>query len=357
MAATDIVPISDVQNKLRAEDWERIDKLDSAAVDPVVALQAITGMQPNTLVYQFKVNGQNVVGLTVDAAKALAARRGDIEVMEPRIEPTTIQVETGNGDWMDVPAVRAYVRVKDLKTNTTFVGIGCQPTLLVKKDGSQRLDPMADRVAISKAVRNGILDHFTGIQDIITKFAQQAAAEGRAYIVPQADGEAEEVSRQIAIQKAKRQAMHSAPIGATGAAILTRRLKAMAQQAGMKDENFLVRELMQYVDSQWPGLKMADIGQHDQPKLEAWVQQKETQLGLDDEEGEADAEEAPGLPAAAEAADAGGEPEDDPETETDDDATDETPAEREMPEPLPDPRPARKGNGGAKDEAGKGLGF
>jgi hypothetical protein len=288
-----MVPIGDVQDAMRsAEDESDLFDMSSAAFDPVVALQAVTGMKVDSLLYKFPLQGKTVTGLTVKGAKALAARRGNIEVLEPTITNTTIQVETGDGQWVDVPGVRASVRVRDLKTATVFVGIACEPVVMVKRDGSQMLNRNADRVAIAKATRNGILDHFTGVTDAVEQFVVDAEKAGKVYVMGEASEQAEAASRQIAVQGAKRRAMRSQPIGKIGAAIVRKTLTAIEEQAGLKP-GFLATDLGTYVQRQWPGLELSDIPAQDRPMLDAWLDEKRGELGLkatDDEQGEAEAD-------------------------------------------------------------------
>lgn len=337
-AATDIVRIDEVQAELRRTgDAEVLDDLSGAAMDPVVALQAVTGMKADSLLYQFKVGGTPVVGFTVKGAKTLAARRGGFEVHEPRVEDVVIPVESGDGTWVDVPAVRATVRVTDKRNDTTFVASVTRPRIKVKIDGSHSIDQHTEANAVSRATRNAIMDHFSGVADVVKNFVVEAQKQGKVYVIGEADAQAEEVSRAIATQQAKRKAMRSAPVGKMGAGLFRSKVEA-AEQEGGAEKGTLVRDLAAFMKSRWGDLTLDQMPISDMGILEGWLQEKRAQLGLD----------------ATPEAETDGEPDEQSSDPSLTDEPDDAPHPQPDPEPEQDAEPQSKPNGKA---ATKGLGF
>ncbi len=338
--STSMVAIDDVQTELRrAGDADLIDDLSSAALDPVVALQAVTGMRTDSVLYQFSMGGKPVVGFTVKGAKALAARRGGFEVHEPRVEDVVIPIEAGDGNWVDVPAVRATVRVTDKRNDTTFVASVTRPRIKVLKDGTHSIDQHTEANAVARATRNAILDHFAGVTDVVKNFVAQAQKDGKVYVIGDADPQAEEVSRAIATQQAKRKAMRSTPVGKMGAGLFRAKVEQAEQDGGVQ-AGVLVRDLAAYMQSRWPGLTLDQVPLSEMGTLEQWLSEKRQQLGLDDEEPME-------LPATSEQSAA--EP-------TTDDEPDQAP-EPEQPAPQPAPAQKRTNGSGKSNGRDRGLGF
>ncbi len=295
MAATDngIVPISDVQHKLCSTDEEDWGALDDAAMDPVVALQAVTGMRANSVLYQFSVGGSPVVGFTVKGAKALMARRGGFEVHEPVLENVMVPVTDADGTWVDVPGVRATVRVTDKRNDNTFCASVARARVKILKDGKRKIDEHCEANAVARATRNAILDHFCGVTDTVMEFVKQAQAQGQVYVLGEPDAQMEEVSRAQAINKARRKAMHSTPLGNLGREVFLSALRETASEAGLPPDAFKA-DLDAFQNKHWPGLKLAEIPANDKPMLDAWLADKRRQLGLAVQE---DAQEdAPAMP-------------------------------------------------------------
>ncbi len=342
---TSMVAIEDVQTELRrAGDGDMIDDLSSAAMDPVIALQAVTGMRTDSVLYQFQMGGKPVVGFTVKGAKALAARRGGFEVHEPRVEDVVIPIEAGDGNWVDVPAVRATVRVTDKRNDTTFVASVTRPRIKVLKDGSHSIDQHTEANAVARATRNAILDHFAGVTDVVKNFVAQAQKDGKVYVIGDADPQAEEVSRAIATQQAKRKAMRSTPVGKMGAGLFRAKVEAAEQEGGVQ-AGVLVRDLAAYMQSRWPGLTLDQVPLSEMGTLEGWLSEKRQQLGLDDDEQMA-------LPEASEQSAAEPTPADQP-------ADDEPDQAHEPEQPAPQQAPAQKRTNGNGKSNGRdrGLGF
>lgn len=294
--STSMVAIDDVQTELRRTgDADLIDDLSSAALDPVVALQAVTGMRTDSVLYQFSMGGKPVVGFTVKGAKALAARRGGFEVHEPRVEDVVIPIESGDGNWVDVPAVRATVQVTDKRNDTTFVASVTRPRIKVLRDGGHSIDQHTEANAVARATRNAILDHFAGVTDVVKNFVVEAQKSGKVYVIGEADAQAEEVSRAIATQQAKRRAMRSTPVGKMGAGLFRAKVEQAEQDGGVQ-AGVLVRDLAAYMQSRWPGLKLDEVPLSEMGTLEQWLQEKRQQLGLDQGEGD---EEPMALPESA----------------------------------------------------------
>jgi hypothetical protein len=283
-----MVRIDEVQAELRRTgDAEALDDLSGAAMDPVVALQAVTGMKAESLLYQFNVAGAPVVGFTVKGAKTLAARRGGFEVHEPRVEDVVIPVDTSDGTWVDVPAVRATVRVTDKRNDTTFVASVTRPRVKVLKDGSHRLDQHTEANAVARATRNAIMDHFSGVADVVKHFVVEAQKQGKVYVIGEADAQAEEVSRAISTQQARRKAMRSAPVGKMGAGLFRVKVEAAEQEGGI-EKGRLVQDLVSFMKSRWGDLTLDQVPISDMGILEGWLQEKRMQLGLDVDEQEAE---------------------------------------------------------------------
>lgn len=348
--ATDMVRIDEVQAELRRTgDADVLDDLSGAAMDPVIALQAVTGMKADSLLYQFKVGGTPVVGFTVKGAKTLAARRGGFEVHEPKIEDVILPVETGDGTWVDVPAVRATVRVTDKRNDTTFVAAVTRPRIKVKVDGSHSIDQHTEANAVSRATRNAIMDHFSGVADVVKNFVVEAQRQGKVYVIGEADAQAEEVSRAIATQQAKRKAMRSAPVGKMGAGLFKIKVET-AEQEGGAERGTLVRDLAAFMKSRWGDLTLDQVPISDMGILEGWLQEKRVQLGLEVADDQASEE-----------------PQQDPDQPSAEMAPDDAPDEEAAPEPEQKPAPAKaqsakpapkpaNGNGGSKAaDAERGL--
>ncbi len=342
---TSMVAIEDVQTELRrTSDADLIDDLSGAAMDPVIAMQAVTGMRADSALYQFPMDGKPVVGFTVKGAKALAARRGGFEVHEPRIEDVVIPIESGDGNWVDVPAVRATVRVTDKRSDTTFVSSVTRPRIKVLKNGDHRIDQHTEANAVARATRNAILDHFAGVTDVVQRFIQDCQKAGKVYVIGDADPQAEEVSRAIATQQAKRKAMRSTPVGKMGAGLFRAKVEAAEQEGGVQ-AGVLVRDLAAYMQSRWPGLTLDQVPLSEMGTLEGWLSEKRQQLGLDDDEQMA-------LPEASEQSAAEPTPADQP-------ADDEPDQAHEPEQPAPQPAPAQKRTNGNGKSNGRdrGLGF
>lgn len=256
-----------------------MDRMESAAQDPTVALEAVTGMKLDSLVYEFKVGGTTVSGITVKGAKALASKRGGFDVLAPIVTKETMMIEDRNGDYIDIPAYRATVRVHDKQTDTTFVGTVVEPALMVTRDGRQRLDNMADRKAIAKATRNAILDHFTAVTDVIEDFVATARKNNEVFVSGEATAEAERVSQQITIQKAKREAKRRTPVGPVEAGIFGKQVTDTEAEANI-EKGKLVNEFSNLLKRQWGDLKLADIPQDSLPALQDWLDNKRIKLGL-----------------------------------------------------------------------------
>jgi len=279
MAATDIVPIDDVQNRLRLREEDDFDALADAAMDPVVALQAVTGMRANSVLYEFRIGDTPVVGFTVKGAKALASRRGGFEVHPAQIEEVMVPVTDADGTWIDVPGVRATVRVTDKRNDNTFSASVARPRVKILRNGERKIDEHCEANAVARATRNAILDHFTGVTDTVMEFVKQARAEGNVYVMGDPDEKMEEVSRQQAVNRARRKAMHSTPLGNLGREVFLSELKELAKEAGLAPEA-LKPDLDAFQNAQWPGLKLSEIPASDKPLLDAWLLDKRRQLGL-----------------------------------------------------------------------------
>lgn len=282
-----IVPLAeDVQRAISGnvrdeqDAYYLMDRMESAAMDPTVALQAVTGMKLDSLVYEFKVGGSTVSGITVKGAKALASKRGSFEVYEPTIVRETMMIEDRDGNYIDIPAYRATVRVKDKQTDTTFVGTVVEPAVMVTRDGRQRLDSHADRKAIAKATRNAILDHFTAVTDVIEEFVAEAKRKHEVFVSGEASAEAERVSQQIAIQKAKREAKRKAPIGKTESGIFRSFVEQTEADGGLTAGK-LSADLLEFMGRQWPGLKLAEVPADASPVLYDWLNATRAKLGLE----------------------------------------------------------------------------
>lgn len=282
-----IVPLAeDVQRAISGnvrdeqDAYYLMDRMESAAMDPTVALQAVTGMKVDSLVYEFRVGGATVSGITVKGAKALASRRGGFDVEAPIFTQETMIIEDRNGDLMDVPAVRAVVRVRDKQTDVTFVGTVVEPKVMVTRDGRQRIDSHADRKAASKAERNAILDHFTAVTDVIESFVAEARKKNEVFVSGEASAEAERVSQQIAIQKAKREAKRKAPIGKTESGIFRSFVEQTEADGGLTAGK-LSADLLEFMGRQWPGLKLAEVPADASPVLYDWLNATRAKLGLE----------------------------------------------------------------------------
>lgn len=290
--ATDIIPIGDVQTAMRQQDEYGIDDLADASMDPVVALEAVTGMRADSLLYQFKVGGTPVVGFTVKGAKTMASRRGGFEVHAPEIEYVSVPVEDGDGNWIDVPGVRATVRVTDKRNDNTFCAVVARPRVKILRDGSHSLDAHAEANAVSRATRNAIMDHFWGIADTVKNFVVEAQRQGKVYVVGTPDAQMEEVSRAQAVNSAKRRAMRTVPIGKIGCKVFEAAVRSTEADAGL-GEGALNSDLAAFMATHWPGLKLAEVPATDTGVLGDWLVEKRRQLGLSVEGDEpADTEDA-----------------------------------------------------------------
>lgn len=343
--ATDIIPIGEVQDSLRIREEDAFDALADAAMDPVVALQAVTGMRANSVLYQFSMGGSPVVGFTVKGAKALMARRGGFEVHEPVLENVMVPATDADGTWVDVPGVRATVRVTDKRNDNTFCASVARARVKILRNGDKKIDEHCEANAVARATRNAILDHFAGITDTVMEFVKQAQKDGKVYVMGAPDEQMEEVSRQQAVNRAKRKAMHSTPLGNLGREVFLSELRETAQEAGMAPEA-LKPDLDAFQNAQWPGLKLAEIPASDRPLLDAWLMDKRRQLGLAVQEDVQ--EDAPALPSPA-----AGEQQ---ETDThEDQASDEPGADEanqqglDFDAPAPEPQPAPKGRTARKN--------
>jgi hypothetical protein len=293
-----MVPMTDeLQRAIRGEArdvndaYYLMDRLDSAAMDPTEALQAVTGMRIDALVYEFPVAGKTVSGISVKGAKALAARRGGFDVLEPTVTRETMVIEDRDGNLMDVPAYRAVVRVRDTRSDTTFLGVCVEQGVMVTKDGRQRLDNMADRKAISKATRNAILDHFTAVTDAIEAFVSEARKAGQVFVMGETSSEAERVSQAIAVNKAKRLARQKTPMGKTEAGLFRQRVEQTEAEGKLEK---LSGDLLEFMARQWPGLKLNEVPADASPILYDWLNGIRAKAGL------APVGETPGLPAVTE---------------------------------------------------------
>ncbi len=289
--ATDIIPIGDVQTAMRQQDDYTIDDLADAAMDPVVALEAVTGMRADSLLYQFKVGGAPVVGFTVKGAKTMASRRGGFEVHAPEIEYVQVPVEDSDGNWIDVPGVRATVRVTDKRNDNTFCAVVARPRVKILRDGSRKLDEHCEANAVSRATRNAIMDHFWGVADVVKNFVVESQKAGKVYVVGTPDAQMEEVSRQQAVNTAKRRAMRTTPLGNIGRDVFLAAVRSTALEAGLDPAAFKA-DLDAFQASHWPGLKLAEIPATDTGVLGDWLVNKRRQLGLpiEGEEQAADSE-------------------------------------------------------------------
>lgn len=339
---TKLTKYQDVQQAMRGQEpdvVEAIDRLDSAAIDPVVAIEAVTGMRADSLLYKFPLQGKEVIGITVGGAKAMMSARGGFEVYRPEFEECEVPVANNDGDWVNVPGIRAIVRVHDKRQDVTFIGVAEEAAVMVKRDGTQRLNPMASRVAASKATRNAALDHFTRVQDVIEKFAAQAIADKRVYVMGESDAQAEEVSRALDVQRAKRTARGSMPTGTTWAEIMASNIKRTAEESNADPEKLTARFLAA-VEKDWPGQRPHQIPASEKPKYEAWLDEMRRDLGLSP------------IYARPEAPP---EPDADPEPDNTTDAPE--PEQKPAPAAKPTPKAAKpNGNGGSKpSDAERGM--
>ena len=260
--------------------YHLMDRLESAAQDPTVALAAISGMKVDAAIYKFRVGSSGeVVGITHKGAKVLMSRRGDLDVLDAKVERTTVRVRNGEGEEEDVDAWSATVRVKDLRNNVTFLGQCTEPAVLIRKDGSRLIDDMADRKAVTKATRNAILDHFAGVEDYITQFVKERIAAGDAFVGGEPDAQAEEVSRQIAATATKRKAREQIPIGDSGAKRLVQRVADLESEAKLQP-GALAGEFGKWRSARWPGLKTQEIPAREEPAIDEWFDTKRRALGL-----------------------------------------------------------------------------
>jgi len=297
--------IKDVQDAYRI-----IDSLETLAQDPTLALEAVAGMPLDSVCYEFRVAGTVVSGITAKGAKRLMAARGGFEVLEPQVEPTTKTVSSADGTPQEVPAWKATVRVRDKRQDVTFVGICVEPAVMALKSGGTRVNEMAPQVAVAKATRNAILDHFVGVEDTIQRFIADARARNEVFVSGDVSAEAKAISEQIAAQRVKREARKQIPIGTTGANKFRSEVERTAREAGIEVQK-LTRDLLEFIARRWPGMKIAEIPEIDRPALEDWLATKRKSLGLDATQAD---EETP--QAAQEVEDPYGQVEDDPEAVT-----------------------------------------
>jgi len=287
MASNAMVPLAEDAHRALVGDirdahdaYRIMDSLETMAQDPTLALEAVAGMPLQSVCYEFRVAGTVVSGITVKGAKRLASARGGFEVLDPVVEQVTKTVSMADGTPDEVPAWKATVRVRDKRQDVTFVGICVEPAIMALKAGGTRVNEMAPQVAVSKATRNAILDHFVGVEDTIQRFIADARARNEVFVSGEADDAAQLVSDQIAAQRIKREARRQTPLGSMSANLFRAEVERTATEAGA-DVQKLTRDLMEFIARRWPGLKIAELPEIDKPALDDWLASKRRALGLD----------------------------------------------------------------------------
>jgi hypothetical protein len=287
MASNAMVPLAEDAHRALVGDirdahdaYRIMDSLETMAQDPTLALEAVAGMPLQSVCYEFRVAGTVVSGITVKGAKRLASARGGFEVLDPVVEQVTKTVSMADGTPDEVPAWKATVRVRDKRQDVTFVGICVEPAIMALKAGGTRVNEMAPQVAVSKATRNAILDHFVGVEDSIQRFIAEARTRNEVFVSGEADDAAQLVSDQIAAQRIKREARRQTPLGSMSANLFRAEVERTATEAGA-DVQKLTRDLMEFIARRWPGLKIAELPEIDKPALDDWLASKRRALGLD----------------------------------------------------------------------------
>jgi hypothetical protein len=154
-----------------------------------------------------------------------------------------------------------------------------RPRVKILKDGSRRLDEHAEANTVSRATRNAIMDHFWGVADVVKNFVVESQKAGKVYVVGTPDAQMEEVSRQQAVNTAKRRAMRTTPLGNIGRDVFLAAVRSTALEAGLDPAAFKA-DLDAFQASHWPGLKLAEIPATDTGVLGDWLVNKRRQLGL-----------------------------------------------------------------------------
>lgn len=230
---TAITPVVDETGDIDA--YAIMDGMDNMLLDPQNAARMVAGLRPDTLVYMVpQKGGQPIIGVSANGAQVLAVRCGRLETL-PDVTITEVQIPVAvmepGGTWGEevVQGVRAMVRVRDMRSGVTFLGIDDEPCYIMLKNGGKKPDPKASVKAVNKAERNALNKHFAALEEMVKKFAEEAIKQGKAFIVGE-DGADVGASKQ------------AAPVRRVGPPIVSKaefdRLNQLRKDAGIKGEEF-----------------------------------------------------------------------------------------------------------------------
>lgn len=211
------------------------------ADDEAIIQHMTTGDVTEVYIYKYeiatKTGPKTIMGISTDGAHALANEMRNLEVL------SGFSFDKDS----DPDNIYAVLRVKNLATNVTLVGVGKQCKFVV----GAKNEPMRDRPdehafvkAVSKAERNGILSHADA--KIVQTIIQRAIGEGK--------------TRQI-----KPPVIQAAPVRATSSQATDQggKLAAAAKAAAEQDQK--LKNLRERVSVKFK----ADLGYTDEQRHEA----------------------------------------------------------------------------------------
>lgn len=152
---------------------EALALMESADDDSIIQ-RLTTGESADVNIYRYEIQTSSgpktIIGISVDGADALAQEMKNIEVLNDA------RIDKDN----DPDYIYAMLRVKNLATNTTLLGVGKQCKFIQGRNNEpirNRNDEHAFVKAISKAQRNGILHHAKG--EVVQAIVQRFLGEGK----------------------------------------------------------------------------------------------------------------------------------------------------------------------------------
>jgi len=182
------------------------------ADDASIISHMTTGEAGEAYIYRYniqtKAGPREIIGISVDGAKEIAQQVKNLETLPD------VKIDKDS----DSDYCYAMVRVRNLATNVTLLGVGRQCKFVVDS-GNRPLHERNDEhwfvKAISKAQRNGILGHVS--QEIIVNIIQKFGEQGKSRRVgpPTVATQTQSASRQQVQQSKQAPAQQPSPKSAT----------------------------------------------------------------------------------------------------------------------------------------------